>query len=439
MALTAGLIDAAVHDAVAMRQAGPDLLGLALMDARNRTLGWLTAFDGLQWQNPIDGFDPPWWLAGRAGWFQEYWIARFVQRAQGEAADPTGARLPSVLTHADTWFGPHGVSPSNTQAQRWMRTPPSAAALQDYLASTLETTLDLLGKADRSDAALHVYRLALAHEDRLGESMAVLVQALDLGPERHQALAERGLWPSLPSRSRRDALWLPGQSVQLGSAPGGWVPEAEKWAHAVSVPEFEIDAQPVTWAQFVEFVDDGGYDQRRWWSDAGWEMLEASGRRAPRYVEQVSGGVLARRQGRLQRLPLAQPVLHISAHEAMAWCQWAGRRLPTEAEWTLAASTASARGFVWCEVQEWVAARAAPYPDDGAAPADPPQAGLPPAGPSQTGLGALDALPPAGASPWRVLRGASAWASPRLRHPQARRYAPAGRDDGFVGFRSCAV
>ena len=427
MALTAGLIDAAVHDAVAMRQAGPDLLGLALMDARNRTLGWLTAFDGLQWQNPIDGFDPPWWLAGRAGWFQEYWIARFVQRAQGEAADPTEARLPSVLTHADTWFGPHGGSLSSPQAQRWMRTPPSAADLHGYLASTLETTLDLLGKADRSSAALHVYRLALWHEDRLGEALAVLVQALDLGADRHRALAEQGLWPGLPSRGRRDPLWLPGQRVQLGSLPGGWVPDAEKWAHAVSVPEFEIDAQPVSWAQFAEFVDDGGYDQRRWWTDAGWERVQASGRRAPRYVEQVSGGVLARRQGRLQRLPLAQAALHVSADEAMAWCQWAGRRLPTEAEFTLAASTTSGLGFAWGEVQEWVAARAGPYPGSDVA---------------QAGLAALDAWPSVGstdARPWRVLRGASAWASPRLRHPQARRFAPAGYDEGFVGFRSCAA
>jgi formylglycine-generating enzyme required for sulfatase activity len=179
----------------------------------------------------------------------------------------------------------------------------------------------------------------------------------------------------------------------------------------------------VCWAQFAEFVDDGGYDDRRWWSPAGWDQVEAGARRAPRYVEQVSGGVLARRQGRLQRLPGAQSVLHATAWEAEAWCRWAGRRLPTEAEWELAASTASARGFAWGDGLEWVAGSARHYPGAGAGPA------------------ALDALPvPAdGAPAWRVLRGASAWASPRLHHPRARRYAGPAHDELFVGFRSCAL
>jgi len=415
MNLGAGLIDSQVHDAQVMRLAGADLLSLALMDARNRTLGWLAAFDGLDFQGAaFDGFDPPWWLAGQAAWFQEYWIARHVQRGRGEAADATGLRLASIEPQADAWFDPQAGS----RAQRWQQPAPDLASLQAYLAATLDTTLELLDKADTSDEALYGFRLALHHEDRLGEALAVLVQALDLAPERCQALVERGLWPVLPGRGRRDPIGLPGQTWRLGSPPGGFVPDAEKWAHAVVVPDFEIDAQPVSWAQFAEFVEDGGYDDRRWWADAGWDLLEASGRRAPRYVEQVSGGVLARRQGRLQRLPLAQAVLHVSAFEAEAWCRWAGRRLPSDAEWGLAAAAAGARGFVWGETLEWVAGSARPYPG------------------AQDGPAALDALSAGGL---RVLRGASAWGSPRLRHPRARRYAAPASDELFVGFRSCAV
>ena len=82
MSLATGLIDAQVYDAAAMRRAPAPLLQLALMDARNRTLGWLSAFDGLQFQTAFDGFDPPWWLAGQAGWFQEFWVARHVQRGR---------------------------------------------------------------------------------------------------------------------------------------------------------------------------------------------------------------------------------------------------------------------------------------------------------------------------------------------------------------------
>ena len=70
MSATSGLIDPRVHDARAMRRAGADLLQLALMDARTRTLGWLAAFEGLQFDTAFDDFDPPAWLAGQAGWFQ---------------------------------------------------------------------------------------------------------------------------------------------------------------------------------------------------------------------------------------------------------------------------------------------------------------------------------------------------------------------------------
>ncbi len=409
MTLGAGFIDAQVHDALAMRHAPASLLQLALMDARNRTLGWLSAFDGLDFHTSFDGFDPPWWLAGQAGWYQEYWVARHVQRGRGEAADPGGLRLASVHNQADAWFDPA----ASQRAQRWQQAGPDAEVLRQYLADTLDTTLDLLDKSGDDDAALHVYRQALHHEDRLGEALSVLVQALDLAPARQQALVERGLWPALPSRARRDALVLGGQRLMLGAPRGGFVPEAERWAHEVSVPEFEIDAQPVCWSQFAEFVDDGGYDDRRWWTEAGWDQLEASARRAPRYVEQVSGGVLARRGGRLQRLPGAQAVLHLSAHEADAWCRWAGRRLPSEAEWELAATVAGARGFAWGEVREWVAGSARAYPGGPAWPAE--------------------------AGPLRMQRGASAWGSARLRHPHARQAVAAGRDEGFVGFRSCAV
>jgi formylglycine-generating enzyme required for sulfatase activity len=405
-----GLIDANVHNAAAMRCAPAPMLQLGLMDARNRTLGWLAAFDGLQLPTAIPGFDPPWWVAGQAGWMQERWIARNVQRSRGEAADPGGLRLASVLPEADDLFDPA----IGDRLQRWLRDPPLGDMLRQYLADTLDTTLELLDKAGGDDAALHVFRLALHHEDRLGEALAVLVQALDLAPERQQALVEHGLWPALPGRARRDAMVIGGQRFLLGTPPGGFVPEGERWQHAVQVPEFEIDAQPVCWSQFAEFVDDGGYDERRWWSEAGWDQLEATGRRAPRYVEQVSGGVLARRGGRLQRVPGAQPVLHVSAHEADAWCRWAGRRLPSEAEWELAAAVAGARGFAWGEVNEWVAGSARAYPGGAA------------------GWPGAD-------EPLRLQRGASAWGSARLRHPRARQAVAAGRDEGFVGFRSCAV
>jgi gamma-glutamyl hercynylcysteine S-oxide synthase len=397
----------AVNDAPRMRSGGADWLSLALMDARTRTLGWLSVFEGLQLSGRLERLDPPLWVIGHAAWFQEYWIARHLQRARGAAADPSALRLPSMSRAADGWYSPQSVR----RADRWTTALPEGATLRDYLQATLDATLELLDKAEATDAGLHVYRQALHHEDLAGETLAVLAQALDLSPERQAQAEALGLTAPWRTLMRRPPVGLPGQRIVIGNPSVGWAPLSEQGSLALAVPEFEIDAQPVSWAELGEFIDDGGYDDTRWWTRPGWDWLEAVARRAPRYVEQLGGGVLARRQGRLQRLPAAQAAMHVSAHEAEAWCRWAGRRLPSEAEWELAARHAPGRGFAWGEQLEWMAGTARAYP------------------------GASDPAPPA----CRVLRGATRQASARLAYAGARRYAPADADEWFCSFRSCAV
>ena len=374
-------LHSAVHpleDAQAMRRAGRELLSLALIDARNHLLALLA-----QDESPA-----ALQRAAHAGWYQEAWIARHVQRQRGEACDPRATRLAGIDPRADAWAAGDET--------------PAPDALRGFLAETLEITLDLLAGSAEDDAALHFFRLSLLHEDRLCEALA---EALRAGAP--------------PSRTVREPIWLPATRWMLGSVPGGLVPHNERWAHEVAVPESEIDAQVVNWGQFVEFAADGGYERRELWSDAGWSWLQAGGRRAPAHVEQLLGGVLVQRRGGLQRAPALQPVVHANRYEAEAWCRWAGRRLPTEPEWELAAHTAAGRGFVWGDVFEWVAGSARAWP--GAGEASP---------------GSLDAIPPAGTQ--GVLRGASFATRARQRHPKARRFAAPDSDHLFCGFRSCA-
>ena len=383
---------APLDDAQAIRRAGCDLLSLALIDSRNHLLRLLA----------IDESGAALRIAVQAGWYQDHWIARHVQRQRGEACDPRAPRLAGIEPRADTWAAGEGD-------------PPTPEALRGYLAETLEVTLDLLSGTPETDTALHFYRSSLLHEDRLCEALA----------ERLQAGAP-------PARAERAPLWWPAQRWLLGTAGDGphgaqargLVPHNERWAHEVAVPEFEIDAQPVNWARFVEFADDSGYDRRELWTDAGWAWAQAEGRRAPRHVEQLQGGVLVQRglgkASAMQRAPAGQAVMHVSRFEAQAWCAWAGRRLPFEPEWELAAASGASRGFVWGDVFEWVAGSARAWADAGDA--EP---------------GSLDRIPPPGTH--GVLRGASFATRKRLAYPKARRFAPPGRDTMFCGFRSCAL
>jgi gamma-glutamyl hercynylcysteine S-oxide synthase len=380
-------------DSPLMRQAGKELLSLALMDARNHSLRWFAAFEAAP-----GGADAAAWELGHAGWFQEHWIARNVQRQRGERCDARAPKLASILPEADTLFAVAGAAPL-----------PDAQTIRQYLADSLETTLDLLDGAADGDDALYFYRLALLREDALVERFAVQAQTRGL---------DTGLLAAMPVRAPRAALLFPATRWSLGSAPGGLVFDNEKWAHEVALPEFEVDAQAVSWSQYIEFVEDGGYDDRRHWCEPGWAWVQASGRRTPRHVDQMRQGVLQRRFGKLMRVPLAHPVVHLSWFEADAWCRWAGRRLPSEAEWEAAAVLGATQGFRWGEVREWMAGTLRPFPGAPAA-----------ASPGQE----ADVLV------LRVLRGAAQPTRGRLRSVKARQGQMPDADEGFFGFRSCAV
>ena len=412
-------------DSPLMRRAGREVLSLALMDARNHTLQlfgqYQNALEAVDFQIiPAPGVEPPLWKLGHVGWFQEWWIGRNLQRALGHRCPPDGLRLPSIEPQSDRCFSPHAAPPES----RWTMALPEVVSCRAYLLETLESTLELLERAGDEDEALYFDRLCRFHEDLQGEAFTCMAQALGLplNPAMQAAFTP-------PPMALREPLLVQATRWQMGSVSGagaGFAFDNEQPVHAIKVPEFEIDAQAVTWAQYVEFVSDGGYDRQELWHPDGWQWLQAlalsEGRRGPRYVEQIgsgSGAVIQMRFGQPVRMQAQQPVMHVSWWEADAWCRWAGRRLPAEVEWEVAARTAARRGFRWGDVWEWTGTTLQPYP--GFAP-----------GPDQ-----------AYSQPFfgthKVLRGASPATRARLRHPNFRSFQRPERDDAFCGFRSCAL
>jgi iron(II)-dependent oxidoreductase len=415
-------------DSPDMHRAGRDMLSLALIDARNHTLHLLSLFEQALGADmrvpPAPDVVPPVWLAGHVGWFAEWWIGRNTQRAFGNDCPSRPTRLASIDPGADDWWS----SLQMAQAQRNLHGLSGLPGLPDlmqtksYMLDTLESTLELLEHAAETDAGLYFYRLALFHEDLRGEQFVVMAQTLGLPLGIEQA----------PVAVTREPLLLPATRWELGLPDSGFAFAQERAAHRVAVPEFEIDAQPVTWSQFIEFVDDGGYDREELWHGDGWRWLAAQveGRRGPRHVEQIGvarngsgGSVLQQRFGATVRAAGHHSAVHLSWWEADAWARWAGRRLATEVEWEIAAHTAARRGFRWADVHEWTAGTLQPWPGYRA---DPWSAG-----------GEFD--PEAAFGKARVLRGASFATRARLRSPRRRSFALPERDDGFFGFRTCAL
>jgi EgtB-related family protein len=161
-------------------------------------------------------------------------------------------------------------------------------------------------------------------------------------------------------------------------------------------------------------MEAGGYEQPQWWSEAGWAWRSAQEREGPRYLRRSdTHGWERQRWGQWLPLDLNEAARHLSAFEAEAWCLWAGRRLPSEAEWEIAAHTAP--GFSWGSVWEWTATPFGPFP------------GFAPHPYVDYSVPWFDGRP--------VLKGASCATVPRMRHAKYRNYFERHRSDIMAGFR----
>jgi EgtB-related family protein len=316
----------------------------ALLATRQRTLGLMQA-----WQAAVSDLsvplspqmNPPLWEWGHIAWFQEWWTVRNRQRHEGIRSASSGDGFgPSLLPHADALYNSSEV----VHDSRWTLTLPDFEHTQRYLSDVLTLSLAHLRAApDASDEALYFWRLAMQHEAMHNEASVYMAQNLGVAlPEAwcvghaHAGPAQQGAHAVSSS-----ALTLPAQVCTLGHAGPGFAFDNECPAHTVALAAFEIDAQVVTWGQYLPF-------------------LQATGHALPPHARCVQGNWQTQVLGRWQAMPMDAPVVHVNAWDAQAWCQWAGRRLPTEAEWTCAAN--NTQGFAWGQVWEWMADDFEPYP-----------------------------------------------------------------------------
>ena len=397
-----------------MRRAGAASIEAALTEARARLLAM---FDGFQAALGPRGlriaYDPvlnlPLWELGHIGWFEEWWIARNRERARGIGFDEALARKPSLLAGADGFYDSSNVP----HRHRWELALPDPDATRAYLIAVRASTLALLRDSGPGDQDLYFFRLVLMHEAMHQEAWFMMAQQLGV---------DLGVAPDEPATAHAGASgdWqVPGGTRWIGTGGPGFAFDNELDAHDVSVNAFTIDRAAVSWERFLPFIEAGGYDENKLWTDAGWDWRQHHSDGLPRHLRRTDGGWQQRRFGVWHPLDPAAAAMHLSAHEAEAWCRFAGRRLPTEAEWESAALLAEQRGepFDWGRVWEWTASPFAPYP------------GFRPHPYRDYSEPFFDGRP--------VLRGASFATAPGMRHPRYRNYFASDRNDVFAGFRSC--
>lgn len=389
--------------------------------------------------------NPVLWEIGHIAWFHEYWTLRHAAR-----------RAPLIERCDSLWD-----SSTVAHKTRWHLDLPDRAATGRYMADVLARQEELLGHGV-DDEARYFYELSIRHEDMHVEAQAYMRQTSSNAPPQRLGSAARPRAGALAGDAS-----VPGGAWLLGSTgTEGFIFDNEKWAHAVELAPFRIARAAVTNAEFAEFVDDGGYRRRELWCDAGWTWREARNAARPVYWQEKRDGVwMARHYREPQPLTPDAPVVFVNWFEASAWCRWAGRRLPSEAEWEAAAIGEATGDRLSDHRYRWPWGDSAPSPVtanldfafDG-----PVDVACFPAGDSAFGCRQMignvwewtrsDFLPFEGfeadpytdySQPWfgsrKVLRGGGWATSARIARPAYRNFFTPDRNDVLAGFRSCAV
>ena len=182
----------------------------------------------------------------------------------------------------------------------------------------------------------YVYRMVLQHEYQHGETILQTLQLKQGAPYRPP---ERRVLPAGAGVGRPgDMVFFPGGTVELGTDDRSAAYDNERPCHRAAIAPFWIDLTPVTNRQYLEFIETGGYVRRELWSDEGWRWLQEVDVSAPKYWANGPDGWTIRTMDLTRPLDPVRPVCHVCYHEAEAYARFAGKRLPTEAEWEAAAS-----------------------------------------------------------------------------------------------------
>jgi ergothioneine biosynthesis protein EgtB len=309
------------------------------------------------------------WHLAHTTWFFE----RFVLRALG---------IPPVHEAYDYLFNSYydAVGARHPRAARGLLSRPTAAEVFDYRRAIDARLADLEGSELGADVA-DALELGLHHEQQHQELMLTDVKHLLGSSPLFPAYRTDGAVHLTPAGAKAELLWLAfeGGIASIGDDTAGFSFDNERPRHPVYLAPFELGSRLVTAGEYRAFVEDGGYDKPELWLSDGWAW--ARGKRAPLYW--LPEGRLFTLRGARAAAP-EEPVCHVSYYEADAYARWAGARLPTEAEWEVAAERAKPRadgvfadgprlhpapaepgaalaqmlGDAW----EWTASAYAPYP-----------------------------------------------------------------------------
>jgi iron(II)-dependent oxidoreductase len=228
------------------------------------------------------------------------------------------------------------------------------AEARSYVGTVRDKVLDVLDGTALEGRRLvdqgFAFGMIVQHEQQHDETMMATHQLRQGAP----ALSAEPPNPPRDNDLPREVL-VPAGTFTMGTDVEPWALDNERPARSVHTPAYWIDTVPVSNAEFIAFIDSGGYDDPRWWTPEGWAHRASAALAAPLFWWREGAQWWRRRFGVDEPVPLHEPVQHVSWYEADAYARWAGKRLPTESEWEKAArwdpATGRSRRYPWGDAE----------------------------------------------------------------------------------------
>jgi ergothioneine biosynthesis protein EgtB len=346
--------------------------GYAAIRARTEALCAPLATDDYQVQSVIDTSPPKWHLAHVTWFFETFLLKPFLAGYQ-----PLDARYEQIF---NSYY--NSVGPFHPRAQRHTLSRPTVEQVYEYRAHVDRHMADLIESCAREDARLMGKRLTLGlnHEQQHQELLLMDIKRNFFANPMYPIYSANAPAASAESAPMR---WLdvPGGIREIGCGGGGFAFDNEQPRHKVFLRDFRLGSRAVTNAEYLEFIDAGGYERAELWLSDGWYAVRERAWNAPLYWLSLDGEWHEMTLSGLNVLEPAAPVCHVSYYEADAFARWRDARLPTEAEWEAAAGGEPIEGnFVesgayhprpaagaddrqwYGDVWEWTASAYSPYP-----------------------------------------------------------------------------
>jgi len=299
---------------------------------------------------------PTKWHRAHVTWFFE----QFLLKPYVKNYSPFDGRFAYLYNSYYVSAGPRAARP-----QRGLVTRPSTAEVAAYRAHVDAAVAVLIETAGNFSDIVPILEIGLNHEQQHQELLLTdILHAFSLN-ETHPAYDPDWQWPRTSSEAGAGAT-LSGIET-IGQGGGGFCFDNEMPAHQVLLTPVKLSPRLVTNRDWLDFMADGGYTTPTLWLSDGWATVEAQGWNAPGYWRKAGDAWFAMTLGGLRPVEPDRPVCHVSYYEADAFARWAGKDLPTEAEWEVAATRdalADAFGVVW----QWTRSAYSAYPGYRAAP-----------------------------------------------------------------------